>query len=118
MTSIILCGKSPHQALFGRILEYKFLKCFGCSPLIHNKFRNKFDETKTTKSVFLDYSNQHKGYNCYNLEKNIIYISRNVKFDEFEYSFLNLLKVDRIATSETQFLITLPNLVLSNEKKI
>lgn len=117
MTSTILYGKSLHQALFGKNPEYKFLKCFGCFcyPLIHNILRNKF-EPKTTKCVFLGYSN-HKGYNCYTLEKNKIYISRNVKFDESEYPFLNPIKIDKNTTiSENQFPITLPNLVGKNEE--
>lgn len=69
--------------------NYNFLKVFGCScfPLISKGLRNKFEPT-ANKCVFIGYSNRHKGYLCMNLENKKIIISRNVRFNEKEFPFL------------------------------
>lgn len=104
-------GISPHQVLLGKKPGVEFLKCFGCTcyPLIHNKLRNNF-EPKTSKCVFLGYSNQHKGNNYFNLDNKKLYISRNVKFNEMEYSFLNTTEISSKSEPEKQFPIVLPPL--------
>lgn len=78
--------KSPYEALFGKKLEYSFLRVFGCAcyPLLRPYASNKF-EPWSLKFVFLGYNDRHKGYRCVYPPTGRIYISsmsclRNLSF--------------------------------------
>lgn len=90
----ILNGLTPHQALLGKKPEYSMLSSFGCRcyHLINARFRNKFDP-KSVESIFLGYFVQHKGYGCLDPKTNKIYLSRNDKFDETSFPFIETPKL-------------------------
>ncbi|RDX65418.1 hypothetical protein CR513_55926, partial [Mucuna pruriens] len=55
----------PYHKLFSQLLDYNFLKIFGCPcfPLLHPYNRNKL-QFRSQECVFLRYSTSHKGYRC------------------------------------------------------
>ena len=76
-------NKTPYQAWHGQKPQVHLLKVFGCVAYAHipKQEREKFDE-KGGKNIFVDYSNESKGYRLYNPKTNKMVISRDVIFDE------------------------------------
>lgn len=56
---------SPHFSLFKKILDYKFLKAFGCAcyPRLRPYHPHKF-AYHTREGPFLGYFSNHTGYKC------------------------------------------------------
>uniref|UniRef100_A0A803Q5G6 Uncharacterized protein n=1 Tax=Cannabis sativa TaxID=3483 RepID=A0A803Q5G6_CANSA len=88
----VVKDKETQKVLFGKKLNYKFLKTFGynCYPCLRPYPIHKF-QYQSTKWLNLGYSDSHKGYKCLSSTSRL-YISRNV-FNEddfpFKSSFLN-----------------------------
>ena len=83
LPSTILGKTTPYRVLFGHTLSYSHLRVFGCLCFVHlppNK-RTKLSP-QTAKCLFLGYSNEHKGFLCYDQFEKRMCISRNVIFLE------------------------------------
>lgn len=80
---------SPYQKLYHKILDYGFLKTFGCLcyPFLRPYNNHKLD-FRSLPCVFLGYSVSHKGYLCFHKPTSRIYVSRHVVFnkDLFPYA--------------------------------
>ncbi|KAI5350115.1 hypothetical protein L3X38_003006 [Prunus dulcis] len=83
---------SPYEKLFQRPPDYRFLKSFGCTCFPHLVPYNKHKlSSKSIKCIFLGYDNHYKGYKCFEPISRRVYISRNVTFDESDFSYTNIL---------------------------
>ncbi|XP_076885827.1 uncharacterized protein LOC143535475 [Bidens hawaiensis] len=92
--SSILNGRSPYELVYGFKPVLSHLRMFGClyfSTILNNI--NKFS-SHAKKCVFLGYSNQNKGYKLWSLDTKQIIFSRDVKFYESIFPFVdnNVLK--------------------------
>ena len=76
-------GMTPHEAWTGVKPNVSHLRVFGCDayPHIPKDERSKMDP-KAKKSIFLGYGDGVKGYRLYNKEKQRIFYSRDVVFNE------------------------------------
>ena len=76
-------GKSPAELWFGRHMNIKSMKPFGCKCyiLIPNRDRKKLDK-KSQKGIFVGYDLEETGYRIYIPDKRKIEISCDVVFDE------------------------------------
>lgn len=85
----VLSYLSPYQKLYSQIPDYTSLKTFGCLcyPFLRPYNRHKVD-FRSLPCVFVGYSPTHKGYMCYHVPSERIYIARHVVFNEsvFPYS--------------------------------
>lgn len=83
-------GKSPLEVVFCTLLDYQFLKVFGCicfqylRPYDHHKIN-----FRSQPSVFLGYSQLHHGYIYFDTCSGRLYIARHVQFDETKFPFAN-----------------------------
>ncbi len=76
-------GKTPYEALYGERPAVGHLRVFGCTAFSHvsKDERQKLDD-KSRKCVFLGYSENRKGYRLYDLSKQKVIHSRDVRFKE------------------------------------
>lgn len=83
----VLNYKPPYEVLFQKVLDYSFLKTFGCLCYISNLY-DKSDKfaPKSIKCVFLGYSFNKKVYGVMCLETRNCYVSRDVHFIETTFS--------------------------------
>lgn len=86
----VLKYQSPFQTLFGKTLDYHFLKTFSCLcyPYIRPYNKHKL-QYRSTQCIFLGYSNTHKGYLCFNPKTTKLYIIRHVVFHESVFPALS-----------------------------
>ena len=63
------------------------LRCLGCTcyPTLRPYLKAKFN-FRSTPCIFLGYASNHKGYYCYDPSTCRTYISRNVTFNEEDFS--------------------------------
>ena len=90
MTTQILQNKSPYEVLLNILPDYNLLRTFGC--LCYPHLRPYSPHKLTTRSeqcIFLSYSSIHLGYRCSSLSTNILYISRNVIFEESIFPYFH-----------------------------
>ncbi|CAL8170379.1 unnamed protein product [Prunus armeniaca] len=80
--------KSPYFLLFGSAPAINHLRVFGCAcfPLLKPYNTNKL-QPKTSTCVFLGYAGQYKGYICFSLTTNRLFVTRHVLFDETMFPF-------------------------------
>jgi histone deacetylase 1/2 len=87
----VLDMKTPLERLFHEVPDYTFLKVFGCACWPHLRPYNSHKlELRSKKCVFLCYSSEHKGYKCFHVPTNRLFISRDVVFDETMFPFAAL----------------------------
>jgi len=88
MPTPLLHHQSPFEKLFHTPPDYNFLKIFGCAcyPNLRPYNSHKFSP-RSKECVFLEYSQNHKGYKCLHLESDRMYISRDVIFHEDRFPF-------------------------------
>jgi hypothetical protein len=81
--SAALQGGIPLERLSGRSPDYSMLRLFGCVCyiLIASRERTKLT-AQSVKCVFLGYSDEHKGYRCWDPVGRRMRISHDVTFDE------------------------------------
>ena len=83
LPSSVIGDVSPLEKLFGYKPNYKHLRIFGCTCYIL-KATSEYSklDAKAARCIFLGYSENQKGYRCYDWDAKKIRISRNVVFLE------------------------------------
>lgn len=91
LSLFVLKGKVPVEVLYHQKPDYSMLRVFDCFCYPNLQPYNPYEFSfRTTKYTFLGYSLNRKGFKC--LDSNgRIFISRDVKFDEFSCPFVILL---------------------------
>ena len=76
-------GVSPHELYFGKKPNLAHLRIFGSIAYVHvpKEKRRKLD-AKAEKCILVGYSDEQKGYKCYNPRTKEARVSRDVVFDE------------------------------------
>ena len=87
LSSYVLNDKSPMEVLLNRQLNITSLRTFDCAcfPCLRSYQTNKFN-FHSEKCVYLGPSLNHKGHRCLSFTV-WLYISRDVQFNEEEFSF-------------------------------
>lgn len=91
LPSRVINMQTPIEKLLGTKPDYSFLRTFGCAcwPNLHPYNTHKL-AFRSMRCAFLGYSNQHKGYKCFDISTGRVYISRDLVFDETVFSFSEL----------------------------
>jgi hypothetical protein len=72
-----------HKRYFGRKPNLRHLRVFGSIAYVHiPKEKRKKLDAKAEKCILVGYSNEQKGYKCYNPRTKQACVSRDVVFDE------------------------------------
>jgi hypothetical protein len=88
LSTKVISAPTPYFTLFDTTPSYSHLRVFGCacypntSATAHHKLASR-----SRRCVFLGYSSDHKGYQCFDLTMNHVLISRHVVFDESSFPF-------------------------------
>jgi hypothetical protein len=89
--SHVINHDTPIHKLCGSSLDYTQLRVFGCACWLNLRPYNTHKLAfKSTRCVFLGYSNLHKEYKCLDVPSGCVYISRDVIFDESVFPFSKL----------------------------
>ena len=76
-------GGIPKDAWIGKMINYSFLKTFGCEAFVHINKENRTQlEEKSKKCTFIGYGVNDFGYHLYDYENHKIIRSRDVIFNE------------------------------------
>lgn len=86
LPSTALQGHSPFEMLFKKIPNYEKLRIFGCLcfPWLKPYSEHKL-QPPSRECLFLGYALGQSAYRCYDLINKRMFISRNVRFDEFSF---------------------------------
>jgi histone deacetylase 1/2 len=89
--SKVIHFSTPFERLYNQQPDYSSLRVFGCAcwPNLRPYSSRKL-EFRSKRCVFLGYSNLHKGYKCLDITTGLVYISRDVVFDEEIFPFKDL----------------------------
>jgi histone deacetylase 1/2 len=92
--------------LYNRILDFSFLRVFGCACWPNLRPYNKYKLDFRSKScISIGYSVNHHGYKCLDLSTGRVYVSRHVIFDENMFPYQK--NVSSILSSSSTH-VTLP----------
>lgn len=90
--SPLLKNKSPFEVLHGEPPSISHIRVLGCLAYAHNK-NTKGDKfaSRSRKCVLIGYPSGTKGWKLFDLEQEIVFVSRDVTFQEdvFPYSVQN-----------------------------
>ena len=86
--SSILKDKTPYEILLKASPSYDHLRVFGCLCYAykHQRPKDKF-ESRSRKCIFIGYPHAKKGWKLYDIETGVVFISRDVVFDETHFPF-------------------------------
>jgi hypothetical protein len=74
---------SAHERYFGTKPNLRHLRVFGSIVYVHiPKEKRKKLDAKAEKCILVGYSDEQKGYKCYNPQTKQACVSRDVVFDE------------------------------------
>ncbi|XP_048609075.1 uncharacterized protein LOC106356373 isoform X1 [Brassica napus] len=90
--SALLGNKTPFEKLYGSAPSYKHLRVFGCLAYAHN-LDHKGDKftSRSSRCVFLGYPYGKKGWRLYDIDRKLIFNSRDVVFREKNFPFQTML---------------------------
>jgi len=78
-----LDGRIPEEEWTGKMINYSFLKTFGCEAFVHIDKENRTKlEAKSKKCTFIGYGVNDFGYHLWDYENKKIIRSRDVIFNE------------------------------------
>lgn len=98
--SQILNGKTPYEKFYNRVPAYTHLRVFGCLAYAHNvNHRGDKFAARNRRCMFLGYPPGKKGWNLYDLEREVIFTSRDVVFCEDQFPFASSPAVDVVDVS-------------------
>ena len=84
----LLQGKTPFEMIYHRSPPMDHLRVFGCVCYVHNqKHRGDKFESRSNRSIFIGYPFAKKGWRVYNLETDVVSVSRDVVFLETEFAY-------------------------------
>jgi len=88
--SFVLNGKTPYEILHGKAPNYDHLRIFGSLCYAHNQNRggDKFN-SRSRRCVFVGYPFGQKGWKLFDLDKEIFFVSRDVRFHEDVFPFVD-----------------------------
>lgn len=88
--SALLDNKTPFEKLYGYAPSYKHLRVIGCLAYAHN-LDHKGDKftSRSRRCVLLGYPYGKKGWKLYDLERKVVFSSRDVVFREKIFPFAN-----------------------------
>jgi hypothetical protein len=86
----LLSNKTPYELLFGVPPTFSEFRVFGCLCYAydHKSKRDKF-ASRSRKCIFVGYPQGKKGWKLYDLDSGRYFVSRDVKFYEYEFPFLS-----------------------------
>ena len=86
--SVVLQNKTPFEILYGHPLSYKHIRVMGCLAYAHN-IDHKGDKftSRSRRCVFLGYPYGKKRWRLFDLEREIVFTSRDVVFQETVFPF-------------------------------
>jgi histone deacetylase 1/2 len=91
LPSKVINHGTPIERLHHRAPDYNFLRVFGCAVWPNLRpYNTRKLQFCSKRCVFIGYSNAHKGFKCLDPSEGIIYISRDVVFDETVFPFATL----------------------------
>jgi uncharacterized protein YktB (UPF0637 family) len=74
---------SAYEQYFGTKPNLRHLRVFGSIAYVHiSKEKRRRLDAKAEKSILVGYSDEQKGYKCYNPQTKQACVSRDVVFDE------------------------------------
>ncbi|MCO5568785.1 hypothetical protein L7F22_022485 [Adiantum nelumboides] len=81
--TVVVHGVTPEEKYIRKKPDLSHSKVFGCIAYVHipDELCKKLDP-KAEKCIFVGYSNEQKGYGCYNPSTHELRVSRDVVFDE------------------------------------
>ncbi|KAL0412449.1 UNVERIFIED_CONTAM: Retrovirus-related Pol polyprotein from transposon RE2 [Sesamum radiatum] len=87
----VLQWKSPYEVLYSKAVDYSILKIFGCLAFATNlqPHKSKFAK-RAHRCIFVGYATGRKGYKLFDLDDNVMLISRDVVFHEQIFPFKEL----------------------------
>ncbi|KAK4397130.1 Retrovirus-related Pol polyprotein from transposon RE1 [Sesamum angolense] len=90
VTYSVLQWKSPYEVLYNKPVDYSVLKVFGCLAFATNlqPHKSKFAK-RAHRCIFVGYAPGQKGYTLFDLDDNVMLISRDVVFHEQVFPFKN-----------------------------
>ncbi|XP_074310643.1 uncharacterized protein LOC141646649 [Silene latifolia] len=88
--SRLLNGATPYELIFKSPPNFDMLRVFGSLCFAHNQ-RSKGDKfaSRSRKCVFMGYPSGQKGWYLYDLDRQDFFVSRDVKFYEDQFPFLD-----------------------------
>ena len=86
----LLQNKSPYEILFNTSPSYNTIRTFGCLCFAQNQ-KTKGDKfaSRSRKCVFMGYPFGQKGWKLFDLDSKQFFVSRDVKFFEDVFPFLD-----------------------------
>ncbi|KAK4390093.1 Retrovirus-related Pol polyprotein from transposon RE1 [Sesamum angolense] len=87
----VLNWKTPYEILYGKPVNYTVIRTFGYLAFATNVQPHKSKFTKRAyRCIFVGYAFGQKGYRLYDLEDNIMLVSRDVVFHEGVFPYENV----------------------------
>jgi hypothetical protein len=91
LPSKVIQSQTPMERFFGNFGDYFLLRTFGCAcwPNLcpYNRHKLAF---RSKQCAFIGYSNLDKGFKCLDISTGLLYISRDIVFDETLFPFATL----------------------------
>ncbi|KAL0291613.1 UNVERIFIED_CONTAM: Retrovirus-related Pol polyprotein from transposon TNT 1-94 [Sesamum radiatum] len=89
LPTFVLQWRAPYEVLYNRPVDYSLIKVFGCLAFAANVHPQKSKFTKRAhRCIFVGYALGKKGYKLYELDENVMFVSRDVIFHDEIFPFM------------------------------
>lgn len=86
--SALLQNKTPFEILYGHAHGYKHIQVMGCLAYAHNiDHKGEKFQSRSRRCVFFGYPYGKKGWRLFDLEREVVFTSRDVIFQETVFHF-------------------------------